>query len=69
LIIEIWYFDVEINCVTKTALFPLSPGSTLFVGNLSWDVDEDTLSEFFSSQGYAPSSVRVITGQDGRSKG
>ena len=55
--------------MTKTAFFHLSPGSTLFVGNLSWDVDEDTLSEFFSSQGYAPSSVRVITGQDGRSKG
>ena len=44
-------------------------GNTLFVGNLAWEVDEDTLGEFFSSQGHTPSSVRIITNQDGRSRG
>ena len=42
---------------------------TLFVGNLSFDVDEDLLQEFVTSQGHTPSSVRVITSYDGRSKG
>ena len=44
-------------------------GNTLFVGNLAWEVDEDTLGEFFTSQGHTPSSVRIITNQDGRSRG
>ena len=44
-------------------------GNTLFVGNLAWEVDEDTLGEFFSSQGHTPSSVRIITNQEGRSRG
>ena len=42
--------------------------STLFVGNLSFDTGEEDLIEFFSSGGYAPDSVRIITSQ-GKSKG
>ena len=42
---------------------------TLFVGNLSFDVDEDLLQEFVTSQGHTLSSVRVITSYDGRCKG
>ena len=42
---------------------------TLFVGNLSFDVDEETLKEFVTSQGHAPSAVRIITRNTGESKG
>ena len=42
---------------------------TLFVGNLSFDVDEDLLREFVTSQGHTPSALRIITNMDGRSKG
>ena len=46
----------------------LFPDSTLFVGNLSFNVGEDDLVEFFSSAGHTVQSVRIITTQ-GRSKG
>lgn len=42
--------------------------STLFVGNLSFNVGEEDLTEFFSSAGHTVESVRIITSQ-GRSKG
>ena len=42
---------------------------TLFVGNLSFDVDEDMLSEFVTSQGHTPSAIRIITRSTGESKG
>ena len=67
-------------CVTRLCIFGVDPaisvlfcavvaGSTLFVGNLSFDVDEDALSEFVTSQGHTPSSLRIISNNDGRSKG
>ena len=43
--------------------------ATLFVGNLSFNIGDDDLSEYFSSEGHEPSSARVITQQGGRSKG
>lgn len=42
--------------------------STLFVGNLSFNVGEEDLSEYFSNGGYTPDSVRIISSQ-GQSKG
>lgn len=45
------------------------PAATLFVGNLSFNIGDDELLEFFSSEGHEPSSARVITQQGGRSKG
>ena len=41
---------------------------SLFVGNLSYDCDEDTLMSFFTEQGHNPDSVRIIT-RDGQSRG
>lgn len=41
---------------------------TLFVGNLSFDCDEDSLNEFFSNGGFEPVSVRILS-SNGRSKG
>ena len=41
---------------------------TLFVGNLSFDCDEDAMMSFFNEGGFNPHQVRVIT-RDGRSKG
>ena len=51
---------------TFTSFFPIG---TLFVGNLSFDVDEGTLSDFVTSQGHTPSAVRIITRNTGESKG
>ena len=45
------------------------PAATLFVGNLSFNIGDEELLEFFSSEGHEPSSARVITQQGGRSKG
>ena len=42
---------------------------TLFMGNLSFDVDNDALTEFLSSQGFEPTSVRILEGSDGSSRG
>ena len=42
--------------------------STLFVGNLSFNIGEDDLEEFFSSNGHPVESVRIITAQ-GKPKG
>lgn len=42
---------------------------TLFVGNLSYDVDTDTLEEFFTSQGLKPTSVRILEDSEGSSRG
>ena len=42
---------------------------TLFVGTCYFDVDEEVLREFVTSQGHTPSALRIITSNDGRSKG
>ena len=55
--------------VAYSGVTPLHSAGTLFVGNLSFDVDEDLLREFVTSQGHTPSAVRIITNQEGRSKG
>lgn len=42
----------------------------LFVGNLSFNADEDDLTDFFVSNGLHPHTVKVITDRDtGRSRG
>lgn len=43
--------------------------ATLFVGNLSYDADTDALTEFFTSQGLDPSSVRILEDSEGSSRG
>lgn len=47
--------------------FPTSPPYTAFVGNLSFDVTEGDLLEFFASN--PPEQIRLVTGHDGRPKG
>lgn len=42
---------------------------TLFVGNLSYDVDTDSLTEFFTSHGLEPNSVRILEDSEGSSRG
>ena len=42
---------------------------TLFVGNISYDVDTNTLTEFFTSQGFEPTSVRILEDSEGSSRG
>jgi len=42
--------------------------NTVFIGNLSWNTDEEGLHQVFADCG-AISSVRIITGSDGRKKG
>jgi len=41
----------------------------LFVGNLSYDTNEDTLKELFSEAGTVESSVIITDKMSGRSKG
>jgi nucleolin len=41
---------------------------SVFVGNLSFDCDEDSLMSFFTDAGFTPTSVRIIT-SNGRPKG
>lgn len=43
--------------------------SSVFVGNLSWNVTEESLKEFFEENELNPIATRVITNSDGRSKG
>ena len=43
--------------------------ATLFVGNLSYDADTNALTEFFSSHGLDPTSVRIMEDSDGSSRG
>ena len=47
--------------VPRLPVLPID--STLFVGNLSFSVGEDTLMEFFTTNNHPPESVRVITNQ------
>ena len=42
---------------------------TLFVGNLSYDADTNALTEFFTSQGLEPTSVRILEDNEGSSRG
>ena len=57
--------DVLINqCCISTG----TPAS-VFVGNLSFDLDEDMMMKFFVKNGCQPTSVRIIMGADGRPKG
>ena len=41
----------------------------VFIGNLSWDVDEDSLKDHFEEMNHALVNVSVKVGQDGRSRG
>lgn len=50
-------------------VFVLGAPASLFVGNLPFDCDEDTLMEFFTNGGFKPTGVRLIFGNDGRAKG
>ena len=43
--------------------------ASIFIGNLSWNVNEDALKGFFEENEINPVSVRVITNAEGRSKG
>ena len=43
--------------------------ATLFIGNLSYDADTNALTEFFSSHGLDPTSVRIMEDSDGSSRG
>ena len=61
--------DVAMYYVLSLSLSLSPPAATLFVGNLSFNIGDDELFEFFSSEGHEPSSARVITQQGGRSKG
>ena len=54
--------------VNKSLCFALL-GSTLFIGNLAFSCTEDGLKEFLSSKGVEPTALRVITKEDGSSKG
>ena len=59
------------TCTCNTYIyfsFDLFTGSTLFVGNLSFDCDEDSLYSFFDDGGFKPDAVRIIS-RDGRPKG
>jgi nucleolin len=54
---------------TKTAPAPEGASPNLFVGNLSWNVDEEWLQREFSEFGEL-SGVRIVTDRDsGRSRG
>jgi RNA recognition motif-containing protein len=42
----------------------------LFVGNLSWNMTDDSLLQLFSQKGYKPVSARIITHREtGQSRG
>jgi RNA recognition motif-containing protein len=42
----------------------------LFVGNLSWNMTDDSLLQLFSQKGYKPVSARIITSREtGQSRG
>ena len=43
--------------------------ATVYVGSISYDVDTDSLTQFFSSHGLVPTSVRIIKISDGHSRG
>ncbi|KAJ3230769.1 hypothetical protein HDU78_008105, partial [Chytriomyces hyalinus] len=45
-----------------------STDTTVFIGNLSWNTDEDAVAEVFADCGDI-ASVRLISGPDGRKKG
>ncbi len=42
---------------------------SVFVGNLSFDLDEETMMKFFVENGCQPTSVKIIIARDGRPKG
>ena len=42
---------------------------SVFVGNLSYDCDEESLKKLFIDGGFKPASVRIITSYDGQSRG
>lgn len=57
-----WLFYCLILTITEGS-------TTLFVGNLSYDVYNDALTEFFTSHNLNPTSTRIIEGNDGSSRG
>lgn len=65
---HLFAFRLHSVCCNLHYILLSSSVSTLFIGNLSFETDENDLSEFFSSNGCPPESVRIITSQ-GRSRG
>ena len=63
-------FFLSLASVVMLKLLPLSADSccSLFVGNLSFDVDEDTLNQLFTDVGCNPVSTRIIC-REGQSRG
>ena len=60
---------VCVCCVFVVILYThLLTDCSLFVGNLSYDCDEDSLREFFENGGCPPVGVRILT-QNGSSRG
>ena len=47
----------------------ISEKHTVFVGNIAFDATEDELKNVFEENGLAPSGVRILTRNDGKSKG
>lgn len=68
MLIKLVCLKLYTSLVLLMMLFKTSPECTLFVGNLSFDCGEESLSEFFTEGGCPPESVRILT-SDGRSKG
>ena len=56
------------SCHGHTPFPCVATGATLFVGNLSFNVGEEELMDFFTSSGHTPQSVRIIT-KDGMPRG
>lgn len=44
-------------------------GTKLFVGNISWGVNDDALKSFFETAGTVVSAVVIVDRMSGRSKG
>ena len=55
-------------CASTVGFFFVG-GVTLFVGQLSFDLDTDGLAEFFTSEGLNPTAVRIIENNEGFSRG
>jgi translation initiation factor 4B len=55
--------NVDITSLPKT------PPFTVFLGNLSYDANEDDISKFFEKHKLSVTSVRLVKEKDGRMKG
>ncbi|KAH9571213.1 hypothetical protein CY35_02G082400 [Sphagnum magellanicum] len=60
--------DVKTKTPTKVKASGVGGTKTIFVKNIAWSVDEDTISEFFHDVGEV-ADVRLAKDENGRSKG